>query len=206
MPFAVAAGNVETSQRIVDLLFKALSELLPGKIPAASCGSMNNIAIGSETCNAEAFAYYETIGGGAGAGPLKDGLSAVHTHMTNTRNTSIEALESMFPFMVTKYKIRDGSGGAGLHVGGDGIIREYLFLLPCRVSIISERRRLAPWGLSGGKDAIPGKNRHLVGSTGELIDLPGKASVHARGGDRIIIETPGGGGWGNIDQDQSEAK
>ncbi|MCE1247457.1 MAG: hydantoinase B/oxoprolinase family protein [Firmicutes bacterium] len=198
-PFAVAAGNVETSQRVVDLIFKALAQILPDKIPAASCGSMNNIAIGSNPGASETFAYYETIGGGAGAGPSGSGMSAIHTHMTNTRNTSIEALESMFPFMITKYGIRDDSGGEGLHRGGDGIIREYLFLLPCRVSIISERRKLAPWGLQGGKDGLTGSNLLLKGATGELIELPGKTSIQVQSGDRITIQTPGGGGWGETD-------
>lgn len=197
-PYAVSAGNVETSQRVVDVLFLALSKLIPGLIPAASCGTMNNIAIGGFWGGpGDSFAYYETIGGGAGAGPKGDGESAIHTHMTNTRNTSIEALETIYPFMITRYEIRKNSGGEGHNRGGDGIIREYLFHTPCQVSIISERRRNAPYGLEGGKSGEPGVNRHFVCAKGESITLPGKTTIHAASGDHIIIETPGGGGYGS---------
>jgi N-methylhydantoinase B len=199
-PSAVAAGNVETSQRIVDTLLLALSKIMPGLIPAASCGTMNNVTIGGRGGPAgKGFAYYETIGGGMGAGSAFPGLSAVHTHMTNTLNTPVEALESAFPFLVSRYGIRRGSGGAGRHRGGDGIIREYLFNASCHVTIISGRRKTAPYGLEGGEGGRPGVNRHFVNATGEMKNLGGRASVDVGQGDRIIIETPGGGGWGGTE-------
>ncbi len=195
-PRAVSAGNVETSQRIVDVVLGALAQALPDRIPAASCGSMNNVTIGGWDHRRHApFAYYETIGGGAGAGPRRDGLSAVHTHMTNTMNTPVEALELAYPFRVVEYAIRRGSGGAGRHRGGDGVVRTYEFLGPATVTLVTERRRRAPWGLAGGRAGAPGRNL-LLPAEGGATPLPGKTTVRVRAGDRLRIETPGGGGWG----------
>jgi N-methylhydantoinase B len=195
-PRAVSAGNVETSQRIVDAVLGALARALPDRIPAASCGSMNNVTIGGWDRQRNApFAYYETIAGGAGAGPRREGLSAVHTHMTNTMNTPVEALELAYPFRVVEYAIRRGSGGAGLHRGGDGVVRTYEFQEAATVTLVTERRRRPPWGLRGGGPAEPGQNL-LVTSDGGQMTLPGKTSIRVRPGDRVRIETPGGGGWG----------
>lgn len=195
-PRAVSAGNVETSQRIVDVVLGALAQALPDRIPAASAGSMNNVTIGGWDGSRNApFAYYETIAGGAGAGPRRDGLSAVHTHMTNTMNTPVEALELTYPFRVVEYAIRKGSGGAGLRRGGDGVVRTYEFLSPATVTLVTERRRRAPWGLRGGGHGAPGRNL-LIGRDGSETPLPGKISLRVKAGDRLRVETPGGGGWG----------
>lgn len=188
-PAAVAAGNVETSSRVVDVVLGALAGALPERIPAASQGSMNNLAIGSSAAHA-AWDYYETIGGGMGAGARGGGWSGVQTHMTNTLNTPIEVIESRFPFRVTRYALRGGSGGRGARPGGEGLIRELTFLAPAEVSLLTERRRLAPWGIAGGGPGDPGRNR-LNGR-----ELPPKVSFAVRVGDRLSIETPGGGGWG----------
>jgi N-methylhydantoinase B len=188
-PAAVAGGNVETSQRIVDVLLGALAHALPGVIPAASCGSMNNLLIGGRD-----FAYYETIAGGAGAGPRHDGESAIHTHMTNTLNTPVEAIEHAYPFRVERYAIRDGSGGRGRHRGGDGVIRTYLLDTPAEVTMLTERRQQAPYGLQGGLPAAPGRNR-ITTPNGDTRELPAKSTFDAPAGTRITIETPGGGGW-----------
>ena len=195
-PMAVSAGNVETSQRITDVMLGALAQALLKRIPAASAGTMNNLTIGGYDPRRDRYySYYETIGGGAGASPDSDGLSAVQLHMTNTLNTPIEALELAYPFLVRQYSIRDGSGGSGRHHGGDGIVREYEFLAPATVTIVSERRRRAPWGLAGGGDAQPGRNRHMR-ADGVTVALPGKVQLRVQPGDRLVIETPGGGGWG----------
>ncbi|MCD4785823.1 MAG: hydantoinase B/oxoprolinase family protein [Candidatus Eremiobacteraeota bacterium] len=200
-PCAVSAGNVETSQRIVDIIFKALAPVLPDRIPAASCGSMNNVAIGGGN-----FAYYETIAGGMGARPGKDGISAVHTHMTNTRNTPVEAIEVNYPFIISRYEIREGSGGDGDFRGGDGIIREYLFRSPAEVSIISERRKVPPYGLSGGKPGRVGENYHFNSREGKEKKLPGKITLEVGTGDRIRVETPGGGGYGGSEEESKKKK
>jgi len=189
-PAAVASGNVETSSRIVDVVLGALAVALPRRIPAASQGTMNNLAMGSRATGA-AWSYYETLGGGMGAWCGGDGLSAVQTHMTNTLNTPIEVLESCYPLRVLRYAVRRGSGGRGLHRGGDGLIREYQFLAETEVTLIAERRRRAPWGVAGGADATPGEQR-LNGR-----ELPGKVHFTAAAGDRLTIETPGGGGYGH---------
>jgi N-methylhydantoinase B len=198
-PRAVAAGNVETSQRIVDVLLGALSRALPGLIPAASSGTMNNVTIGGwDAERGRQFAYYETIGGGAGASPEGDGLSAVHTHMTNTMNTPAEALEMTYPFRLAEYAVRRASGGAGKHRGGDGIVRRYEMLAPVSVTLLTERRRIAPWGLAGGEPGTKGRNAVLragVGAQG-LGPLPSKVQLKLEAGDRLTIETPGGAGWG----------
>ena len=194
-PAPVAAGNVETSQRIVDVLLGALAKAVPDRIPAASAGTMNNIAIGSDPeAGGRKFSYYETIGAGMGGRPEAAGLHGIHTHMTNTMNTPIEALEHACPLRVEKYGLRYGSGGPGLHPGGDGIIRSYRFLENARVSILSERRKLAPFGLAGGRNGRPGENILIRG--GRRQKLAGKTVFEAETGDRLEIKTPGGGGWG----------
>jgi len=194
-PAPVAAGNVETSQRIVDVLLGALAEAVPAQIPAASCGSMNNIAIGGYNSRTDQeYAYYETIGGGMGGRPTMKGLNGIHTHMTNTMNTPIEALEHAYPLQVEKYGLVRGSGGDGLHQGGDGIIRSYRFLDKAHVSILTERRKVAPYGLAGGKAGRRGKNALIRGK--KKLNLAGKGSFEAEPEDLLQIETPGGGGWG----------
>lgn len=194
-PAAVAAGNVETSQRIVDLLFAALAKALPDRIPAASQGTMNNTALGGWDGHRQRFfSYYETVGGGAGAGPLRDGASGVQVHMTNTLNTPVESLESYYPVRVRRYALRKGSGGRGQHRGGDGLIREIEVLGPAVLTVITERRRHPAPGLAGGEDGQLGRNR-LV-RQGKSVDLAAKTTVDLESGDRVCLETPGGGGWG----------
>jgi N-methylhydantoinase B len=191
-PRAVAAGNVETSQRIVDAVLGALSQALPEIIPAASQGTMNNITIGG---SGSQYAYYETIAGGAGASPTIDGLDAVHTHMTNTLNTPVESLEMAYPFRVAEYAVRRDTGGQGTHSGGDGIVRTYEFLTDATVTLLTERRAGAPYGLAGGNSGVSGRNT-LTRTSGETTELPSKIRFTVRTGDRLTIETPGGGGWG----------
>ncbi|PYV19238.1 MAG: 5-oxoprolinase [Acidobacteria bacterium] len=195
-PAAVAAGNVETSQRIVDVLLRALAKALPGRIPAASSGTMNNLSFGgTHPGTARPFTYYETIAGGMGARPTAGGLNGIHTHMTNSLNTPIEALESAYPVRVRRYSLRPGSGGAGRFRGGDGIIREFEFLTQVRGSILSDRRRTRPYGLAGGKPGRAGKNLlRLPG--GRTMRLAGKALFDLPAGSILRIESPGGGGWG----------
>ena len=193
-PAAVAAGNVETSQRIVDTLYLALAEPLADRVPAQSQGTMNNLLIGAS--RGEAFSYYETIAGGEGALPYRDGMDGVHTHMTNTRNTPVEALELAYPLRVEEYRLLPSSGGRGRWRGGDGIRRSVRILGDGAVaSIVSERRRVAPRGIHGGADGRPGRNR-LV-RAGRSSALPGKMTRRLRRGDVLVIETPGGGGWGS---------
>lgn len=195
-PAAVAGGNVETSQRIVDVLLRALAPALPDLVPAASQGTMNNLAIGGvDPRTGRQFSYYETVAGGMGARPTADGLDAVHTHMTNSLNTPAEALELAYPLRVTTYAIRRGSGGAGRFRGGDGVVREVELLADARVSILSDRRARGPYGLAGGGDGATGRNL-LVRRGGETVELPAACSVDASAGDRVRIETPGGGGHG----------
>jgi N-methylhydantoinase B len=202
-PHAVAGGNVETSQRIVDCVLGALSQALPEQIPAASLGTMNNLAIGGyDTQRGNPFAYYETVGGGAGASPAGDGLSGVHVHMTNTLNTPVEALEYTYPFRIERYALRRGSGGAGRHRGGDGLVREIEFLCPARVTILSERRRLVPYGLYGGRPGTKGRN--LLVRQGIEQELPGKVEIQIAAGDRLTLYTPGGGGWGTPADSENE--
>ncbi len=194
-PHAVAGGNVETSQRIVDAVLGALADVLPERVPAASQGTMNNVTIGGSHVDGRSFAYYETIAGGSGASAQADGLSGVHVHMTNTLNTPVEALETAFPFRVDEYALRRGSGGRGRHTGGDGLIRTYRFLSPVTVTVLSERRSKPPWGLNGGDDGSRGRNV-LRGGDGPVEELPSKFSRRMEEGDVLRIETPGGGGWG----------
>ena len=186
-PAAVAAGNVETSSRVVDVVLGALALAAPEAIPAASQGTMNNVAMGAAGENG--WDYYETMAGGTGAHALGPGLSAVHSHMTNTLNTPIESLESHYPLRVHRYQVRRGSGGDGQFVGGDGLVRELEFLGDAQVTLLTERRRHAPWGLAGGQVGAVGENRH----NGEL--LPPKTSFTARAGDRLVVASPGGGGY-----------
>ncbi len=190
-PAAVAAGNVETSSRIVDVIMGALGQAIPDRIPAASQGSMNNIAMGARG-GGRRWDYYETVGGGMGAGPQGGGLSGVQTHLTNTLNTPVEALEMHFPMRVTRYAIRSGSGGRGKRPGGEGLVREFQFLEPTTITLLTERRRHAPWGLCGGGAGQPGVNLH------NGRPLPPKIQLQASAGDRLTIETPGGGGWGRL--------
>lgn len=189
-PAAVAAGNVETSSRVVDVIMGALAKAIPDQIPAASQGSMNNLAMGYQGDeHQQAWNYYETIGGGMGAGKNAEGLHAVQTHMTNTLNTPIEVLETHYPLRINCYQIRKNSGGAGKQKGGDGIIREYQFLSPAQFTLLTERRTTAPWAIGEAESGQPGKNL-LNGS-----ELPSKISVEVSIGDKLRIETPGGGGW-----------
>jgi len=195
-PAAVAGGNVETSQRIVDVLLRALAQAIPDKIPAAAAGTMNNLTIGGiDPRTGEPFAYYETIAGGMGARPTKPGVSGVHTHMTNSLNTPAEALEYAYPLRVRRYSLRPASGGAGKHRGGDGIIREIEVLTDCEVTLLADRRTLAPWGLAGGADGATGK-ACVIRRDGSQEALPGKLSIRLSQGERVRIESPGGGGWG----------
>ncbi len=195
-PAAVAGGNVETSQRIVDVLLRALAQAIPDRIPAAASGTMNNLTIGgTDPCTGEPFAYYETIAGGMGARPGKPGVSGVHTHMTNSLNTPAEALEYAYPLRVRRYSLRPGSGGEGKFRGGDGIVREIEVLTDCEVTLLADRRMRGPWGLSGGADGAPGKT-FITRRDGSVEPMPAKFSTRLRKGERITIETPGGGGWG----------
>ena len=189
---AVAAGNVETSQRIVDVVFGALARALPDRIPAASQGTMNNLTIGTATGNP--FSYYETTGGGAGAGPRSPGASGIQSHMTNTWNTPIEALELSYPLKVVRTSLARGSGGAGARRGGDGVIREVELLTDARASMLSERRQRGPYGLVGGQEGRPGKN-WLV-QNGRRRSQTGKFVADLKAGDRVGFQTPGGGGHG----------
>jgi len=198
-PAAVAGGNVETSQRIVDVLLRALAQAIPDRIPAAASGTMNNLTIGGiDPQTGNPFAYYETIAGGMGARPTKHGVSGVHTHMTNSLNTPAEALEYAYPLRVRRYSLRTDSGGAGKHRGGDGIIREIEVLTDCDVTLLADRRTSGPWGLAGGNAGAPGK-ASLIRNGGALEEMPGKFSTRLKKGERIRIESPGGGGWGRAD-------
>jgi len=198
-PAAVAGGNVETSQRTVDTLLRALAKAVPKRIPAASSGTMNNLTIGGvdeRSAQHSVYAYYETIAGGMGARPTKDGVSGTHTHMTNSLNTPAEALEHAYPLRVTEYSIRHGSGGKGKFTGGDGLVREVELLSDSQVTLLADRRKRGPYGLNGGEEGARGKTIavHLDGTRKEL---PGKGSVRLKKGERISIETSGGGGWGS---------
>jgi N-methylhydantoinase B len=205
-PAAVAGGNVETSQRIVDVLLKALAQAIPDRIPAAAAGTMNNLTIGGIDSRSidlrsndpraqQPFAYYETIAGGMGARPTKDGVSGVHTHMTNSLNTPAEALENAYPVRLRRYSLRPNSGGRGLHTGGDGIVREIEVLTDAQVTLLADRRTHGPYGLAGGSDGASGRTI-VIRNDGSEEELPGKTSIRLRPGERVRIESPGGGGWG----------
>ena len=193
-PAPVSGGNVETSQRVVDVVLGALAKALPDTIPAASQGTMNNVAVGGvDPRTGRSFTYYETLGGGMGAWSGGDGESAVHSHMTNTMNTPVEALEHSYPFLIRRYAIRRGSGGNGTFRGGDGIVREIEFLTDVEVTVLSERRRIPPYGLFGGGPGEVGRNVFI--HEGKMEDLPGKFTRRLKKGSRLRIETPGGGGY-----------
>jgi N-methylhydantoinase B len=194
-PAPVAGGNVETSQRIADVVLRALAEAVPDRIPAAGSGTMINIMLGGYDEERGYWAYYETIGGGTGGRPGKDGVSGVHVNMTNTLNTPIEVAERSYPILYTAYRIREGSGGKGRYRGGDGIIRAFKALKPARLSILAERFKHKPYGLWGGEPGKPA--RVIVRRSNGLEDLmPSKFTTDLEPGDEVIVETPGGGGWG----------
>jgi N-methylhydantoinase B len=194
-PAAVAAGNVETSQRITDVLLGALAQAAPDRVPAASQGTMNNVVIGGWNLERQQpYTYYETIAGGMGAGPETSGADATHSHMTNTLNTPVEALEYAYPFRIRRYEIRSGSGGLGRQRGGHGVRREMELLYDTHVTLMSERRRFAPYGAQGGEPGQAGRNLYL--RDGVETQLPAKANLMLLAGDVLCIETPGGGGYG----------
>lgn len=194
-PASVAGGNVETSQRIVDVLFKALAQAIPERIPAASQGTMNNLTMGGiDPRTGREFSYYETVAGGMGARANHDGMSAVHTHMTNSLNTPAEALEYAYPLRVREYSIRKHSGGNGKRRGGDGVVREIETLAPARMSLLADRRKHAPYGLSDGDEGMVG--RDAIINQGSSREIASKGSWELQTGDRVRIETPGGGGYG----------
>ena len=197
-PAAVGAGNVETSQRIVDVVMGALARALPGRIPAASYGTMNNLLVGgADPRSGRAFAYYETLGGGHGAGPGWNGEHAMQAHMTNTRNTPIESLEHAYPMRVESLRVRRGSGGAGKFRGGDGIERAIELLAPARVTVIADRRSRGPYGLAGGSAGRPGETRVRPAATSRRsVKLPAKFTVDLPKGSVLTVASPGGGGWG----------
>jgi N-methylhydantoinase B len=194
-PASVAAGNVETSQRITDVLFQVFWQALPRLAPALSQGTMNNTAVGGlNPRTGEGFAYYETVGGGMGASPMGPGLSGVHTHMSNSLNTPVEALEHAYPFRISHYSIRRGTGGRGTHQGGDGLRRDLELLVDGRVTLLTERRIHGPRGVAGGGAGAPGEN--VLIRNGVETPLPGKATFDALAGDIVSVRSPGGGGWG----------
>ncbi|HYR87115.1 MAG TPA: hydantoinase B/oxoprolinase family protein [Terriglobia bacterium] len=195
-PAAVCGGNVETSQRIVDVLYKCLAAALPARIPAASQGTMNNFTFGGiDPRTQKPVAYYETVSGGMGARPTMDGLSGVHTHMTNSMNTPVEALEHAYPVRMIRYSLRPESGGRGKCRGGDGVIRELRFLTKAQITVLSDRRKFPPYGLNGGEPGQPGMNV-LIRKDGRQEQLPSKFSAWVEAGDILSIQSPGGGGWG----------
>jgi N-methylhydantoinase B len=205
-PSAVAGGNVETSQRIVDVLLKALALAIPARIPAASQGTMNNFSFGGiDTRRGQTpFAYYETIAGGTGGVPVHKGNNGAQSHMTNTLNTPTEVLEHIYPVRVHRYALRKGSGGLGKFPGGNGIVREIEMLTDVQAGILSDRRKLSPYGLKGGSPGSPGKNEILI--NGKSRRLPSKCSFRAPAGAIIRIETPGGGGWGKREKEGKAAR
>jgi N-methylhydantoinase B/oxoprolinase/acetone carboxylase alpha subunit len=198
-PSAVAGGNVETSQRITDVVLGALGQACRDRVPAASQGTMNNVTFGgTHPATGRRFAYYETLGGGMGGRRGLAGLSGVHTHMSNTRNTPVEAIEHYLPLRIRQYRLRRGSGGAGDAPGGEGLVREYEMLTETSVTVLSDRRERPPYGVEGGAPGGRGRNTLIRGGREEA--LPGKTHVTLRPGDRLRVETPGGGGWGSADQ------
>jgi N-methylhydantoinase B len=206
-PAAVAGGNVETSQRIVDVLLRALAQAIPERVPAASAGTMSNLTVGGiDPRTGEPFTYYETAAGGTGARPGMDGNSGVQTHMTNSLNTPIEALEYAYPLRVLSYGYRYQSGGAGEFRGGDGLVREIELLTDAQATLLSDRRKLPPYGLQGGEDGATGRASVVMieGTETREIELSAKCSVQLSKGDVLRIETPGGGGWGKLADHEAE--
>jgi N-methylhydantoinase B len=204
-PAAVAGGNVEASQRIVDTLLRALARALPRRVPAASQGTMNNFSFGGvDPLTGRIFAYYETTAGGMGARPGRDGISGIHTHMTNSLNTPVEVFEHAYPVRVVRYGLRRGSGGPGVWRGGDGIVREVEFLSPAEASLLCDRRRIGPYGLAGGAAGARGKN--ILLRAGRTRLLPSKISLRVEPGDRLRVETPGGGGWGRKRRERKQGR
>jgi N-methylhydantoinase B len=193
-PAAVSAGNVETTQRVADVVFRALSQALPDQIPAASAGTMMNVMLGGRRPTGPYWAYYETIGGGTGARPQGNGVSGVQTNMTNTLNTPIEIAEREYPLFFTRYGLRPQSGGRGQYIGGDGIVRSFQVRSPTSLSILADRFLLAPWGLRGGSPGSPG--RATVAREKQRHAMPSKFVTELKPGDEVILETPGGGGFG----------
>jgi len=194
-PAAVAGGNVETSQRITDVVLGALGRAWPDRLPAASQGTMNNVTLGgTDPRTGRRFAYYETLGGGMGGRRGLAGLSGVHTHMSNTRNTPVEAIEHYLPIRLRQYRLRRDSAGAGAFAGGEGLVREYEMLTDTDVTVLSDRRRRAPYGAAGGEPGGCGRNTLI--RDGQEQSLPGKTHLTLHAGDRLRIETPGGGGYG----------
>lgn len=196
---ACCAGNVLTSQRVVDVIFLAFG------VMAASQGCMNNFSFGSDEPGSS-FGFYETICGGSGAGPFGPGTSGIHTNMTNTRITDPEILEKRYPIILRRFCLRPGSGGVGQYNGGDGIIRDVEFSMPIKASILSERRAFSPYGLNGGGDGMRGLNTWVRAEDGSEINIGGKNTVLVEKGDRIVIHTPGGGAWGRKELDESASK
>jgi N-methylhydantoinase B len=181
----------------VDVLLRALSQAVPSRVPAASAGTMSNLTIGGvDPRSNEPFTYYETTAGGMGARPTMDGISGVQTHMTNSLNTPVEALEYAYPFRVRRYGYREGSGGAGRYRGGDGLVREIELLADAQVTLLADRRRFRPYGLHGGSEGAAGRAAIIDAGSDREVELPGKCSRRAAAGSVLWIETPGGGGWG----------
>ncbi len=213
-PAAVAGGNVEASQRMVDTLLRALSHAIPNRIPAASQGTMNNLTFGGiDPRDGAPFAYYETIAGGMGARPGKDGASGIHTHMTNSLNTPVEVLEHTYPVRVLRYGLRHGSGGNGKSRGGDGVVRELELLTDMHVGFLSDRRKIPPYGLHGGQPGATGKNEWIIAGkgksgkkSGRVRIMPSKCGFYAGVGSIIRIESPGGGGWGKARRKKNSSR
>ncbi|NHJ05614.1 MAG: hydantoinase B/oxoprolinase family protein [Candidatus Heimdallarchaeota archaeon] len=202
-PAAVVGGNVETSQRVVDTLLKAFAKIMPDRIPAASQGTMNNLIIGGIDNEDNPFTFYETICGGTGGSALFDGVDGIHSNMTNTMNTPIEEIEARYPLIVEEYSFRSNSGGKGKQRGGVGVVRAFRTLVPVIVSVLGERQKFNPWGLNGGEDGVNGLYYKLTKNNVKTI-VNGKSSFTLEPGERIIINTPGGGGWGNPDERTKE--
>ena len=195
-PAAVVGGNVETSQRVVDTLLKAFAKIMPERIPAAAQGTMNNLIIGGFDTTGNPFTFYETICGGTGGSALYDGVDGIHSNMTNTMNTPIEEIEARYPLVVEEYAFRSNSGGKGKHRGGMGVVRAFKTSVPVIVSVLGERQKIKPWGLNGGENGENGLYFRLT-KNNEKIIVEGKSSFTLEAGEKIIINTPGGGGWGD---------
>ncbi len=196
-PAPVAGGNVETSQRNVDVLMKAFSEIVPARVPAAGLGTMSNVSVGGTRPDGTPWTFYETIGGGSGGRPNGDGVDGVHDNMTNTMTTPVESLEAYLPMRFVSYGLRPDTGGAGEHRGGCGIERSWTLTVPkATLSILAERTKIQPWGLRGGGPGALGEYR-IVKKNGDVVRLPSKCTVQMEAGDTLVVHTPGGGGYGD---------